>query len=102
MIYEGRLTLLRQLDEIQFLALLRPSHMSREERVHERLEVRPPPLRQRVTDLPVFVNAFARELRADGGETLVEPFLEALDFVVFEVEVVAGAVSTWVSRSSRF
>lgn len=82
------LTLLRQLNEIQLLALLRPSHMSRQERVHERLKVRPPPLRQRVPDLPIFVHAFARELRADGCETLIEPFLEALDFVVLEVEVV--------------
>lgn len=39
------LTLLRQLDKIQLLALLRSGNMSWQKRVHERLEIRTPPLR---------------------------------------------------------
>lgn len=65
--------------------------MARQERVHERLEVRPPPLRQRVANLPVLVDALAGELRADGRQALVEARLEAGYFVVVVVEVVAGS-----------
>lgn len=67
----GTLTLLWQLNEIQFLTLLRPRHMSRKERIHESLEIRPPPLRERITDLPILVHALTRELRSDRSQTLV-------------------------------
>ena len=56
--------------------------------VHEGLEVRSPPLRKRVADLPFIVDAFTCELRADWCKALIQPRLEALDFVVFGAEVV--------------
>lgn len=45
--------------------------MSRQERVHKRLEIRPPPLRQRIANFPVLVDTFAGKLRADGGQAFV-------------------------------
>ena len=63
--------------------------MRGDERIHERFEVGAPPLRQRVADLPLVVDALAGELRADGREALVQPCFEAFDFVVFGAEVVA-------------
>ena len=66
--------------------------MRRNERVHERLEIRPPPLCERVANLPLVVDTLARELAADGGEAFVQPVLEALQlaFVVVEVCFVAA------------
>lgn len=83
-----RRTAARQLDEIQLLALLGPRHMRGDERVHERLEIRAPPLRQRVADLPLVVDALAGKLRADGRQALVEARLEALDLVVLGAQIV--------------
>ena len=68
--------------------------MRRQKRIHERFEIRPPPLRQRVPDLPLVVDAFAGELRADGCEAFVEAELEAFYFVVFGLEVVAWSFYT--------
>lgn len=65
--------------------------MRGDERIHEGLEVGAPPLRQSVAHLPLVVDAFACELRADGCEALVQARFEALNFVVFRTEVVAGA-----------
>lgn len=93
-------TLLRQLNEIQLLALLGPGHMSRQERVHERLEIGPPPLRDRIANLPVLVDAFAGELRSHRRQTLVEALLETVDFFVLEVEVVTGPDRISYARSS--
>lgn len=63
--------------------------MRREEGIHEGFEIRSPPLRQRIADLPFIVDSLAGELASDGGETLVEPELEAFDFVIFGLEVIA-------------
>jgi hypothetical protein len=49
-------------------------------------------LRQCIAYFPVFVDAFARELRADGGQAFVEPGFEADYFVVFVVQVIARSV----------
>lgn len=64
--------------------------MGGDEGVHEGLEVGTPPLGQGVADLPLVVDALAGELRADGGEALVQAGLEASDLVVFGAQVVAG------------
>ena len=66
--------------------------MRRNKRIHERLKVRPPPLRKRIPNLPLVVDALARKLRADRRKALVQPRLEALDLVDLSVEVVAGSV----------
>jgi hypothetical protein len=80
-----------KLNEVELLALFRPCDMRGDERVHERLKVRSPPLRQCVADLPLIVDALACELRADRRKALIQPRLEALDLVVFCAEVVAGS-----------
>lgn len=56
----------RKLDEIKLLAFLGPGDVSGDEGIHKRLEVGSPPLRQSIANLPVVVDAFARELRANG------------------------------------
>lgn len=76
---EAQRTAPRQLDKVQLLALLWPRDVRRDEGVHEGLKVGPPPLRERVADLPLVVDALACELRADGREALVQPRLEAFD-----------------------
>jgi hypothetical protein len=63
--------------------------MRGDEGVHEGLEVRPPPLRKCVANLPFVGDALASELRADGCKALVQPILEALNLVVLGAEVVA-------------
>jgi hypothetical protein len=68
-----------------------------DERIHEGLEVWPPPLRERVSDLPFVVDALASELCTDGRKALIKPSLEAFDLVVFGSEVVAGAI--WTSAT---
>jgi len=57
--------------------------------VHERLEIRSPPLCKGIAYLPFVVYALARELVADWCQTFVQAELEALDLVVFSLEVVA-------------
>lgn len=69
--------------------------MAGEEGVHESLEIRSPPLREGVPNLPVLVDALSGELRPDRGEALVQARLEPLDLVVVVVEVV-----TWSTRVS--
>lgn len=54
-----------------------------DERIHECLEVWPPPLRERITDFPFVVDALTGELGPDRREALVEPGLKAFDLVVF-------------------
>lgn len=67
--------------------------MSREERVHESFEIRTPPLRKSITNLPGLVDTFARKLRADRSETFVQALLETVNFFIFIVQVVAWPVS---------
>lgn len=64
--------------------------MTREERVHEGLEVGSPPLRKGVANFPVIIDAFARELRAHGGKALVQSMLETLKFLVVVLQIIAG------------
>lgn len=66
--------------------------MRRDERVHEGLEVGPPPLSKRIANYPLVVYAFACELCAHWCEALVQPRLEALNLVVFGAEVIARSV----------
>ncbi len=66
--------------------------MRRDERIHERLKVRPPPLCKRVAHLPLIVDTFACELCTNWGQSLVQPCFEAFDLVVFGAEVITGPV----------
>lgn len=66
--------------------------MRRQKRIHERFEIRSPPLRERIPNLPFIIDAFAGELVADGGEALVETRFEAGDFFVSVEKVVAWSV----------
>lgn len=84
----AELTLLRQLDIIKLLALLRPGHMCRDKRVHERLEIWPPPLRQRLANLPLALCAYARELIAHRRESLVQSGLETFDLFVLGSQII--------------
>lgn len=63
--------------------------MSRDEWVHEGLEVGPPPLGKTVADVPVG-RILAVAQAADRGEALIKPSLEALDLLVAVLEVVTG------------
>lgn len=65
--------------------------MRRQERIHERLKVRPPPLRKRVCNLPLIIDSFACKLGAGWCQALVESGFETSDFVFVGVEVVAWA-----------
>jgi hypothetical protein len=85
-------TAARKLDEVELLTLLRPGNMRRDERIHECFKVGPPPLRQRVANLPLVVYTLASELCADWCKALIQPRLEALDLVVFGAEVVARSI----------
>ncbi len=60
-----------------------------EERVHEGLKVRSPPLCEGVAYLPFVVHALARELVAYWCQTFVQTELEAFDLIVFGLEIVA-------------
>lgn len=88
----GSPTLLGQLDKVQLLALLRPCDVPWQKRVHEGLEVWPPPLGQGIADLPVFIDTFSRELRAYRGQALIQSLLEAVDLLVLVVQVVTWSV----------
>ena len=62
---------------------------------HESLEIGSPPLRKTVTDLPVVVDAMilVELLRtAWWRESIVQSFLQPLDFVFPWLEVVAGSI----------
>lgn len=60
-----------------------------DERVHEGLEIRSPPLRQRITNLPFLIDTLAAKLRTDGCQALVQSHLEALNLIIIFLEVVA-------------
>lgn len=83
------LTLLRESDEVQLLALLWACDMCRKERVHESLEVGSPPLRKCVANFPVIINTFAGELRSHWCEALIQSLLKTFNFVVFMVQIIA-------------
>jgi len=63
-----------------------------DEWIHERLEIRPPPLRQGVADFPFVVYAFTRELRSNRGKPLIQPVAESCEFLFMWVEVIAWSV----------
>jgi len=63
------------------------------ERVHEGLKVRSPPLCKGVAYLPFVVHALARELVAYWCQTFVQTELEALNLIVFRLEVVARSTN---------
>lgn len=66
--------------------------MRRDEWIHESLEVGSPPLRKRVTDLPLVVHTLARELAADRSKALVQAGFETFKLAFVVVKVVARAV----------
>lgn len=88
----GGRTAFGQLDEIELLAFLGPRYVRRQKGIHEGFEIGSPPLRQCVTDLPLIIDALARELTANGREPLVEPQLEPFDLVVFRLQIVTRPV----------
>jgi hypothetical protein len=63
--------------------------MCGDEWIHKRLEVGSPPLSKRVANLPFIVYALTRELGSNWGKSLVQPCLEALDFIVLCAKVIA-------------
>ena len=67
--------------------------MSGEERIHERLEIRPPPLRERVADFPLCVCASGR---IRGAEPLRQAGLEGGDLGGGCGQVVAGQLEEGV------
>ena len=67
--------------------------MRRDEWVHESLEIGTPPLRERVANLPLIVDAFAGELRAYGRKAFVQPRFEALDLLDIGSQIVSGPTS---------
>ena len=70
--------------------------MRRDKRVHKRLEIRPPPLRQRVRNLPFIIHALPRELAANWRQSLIQPVLEPINFGLMRVQVVAGELEEGV------
>lgn len=79
----------RKLNKIQLLALLGPGDMRWDERVHESLEIRSPPLRQRITNLPLLINTLATELCTNRSQSLIQSHLEPVYLVIFGLEVVS-------------
>lgn len=86
----GKPTLLGKLDQEQLLAFLGAGAVTRDERVHESLEVRTPPAGETITNVPVAIDPLAGELGASGSKTLVQAPLEALKLLIRGVDVVAG------------
>lgn len=80
--------MLRKLDEIELLALLWARNVGWDERIHEGLEIRPPPLRQGIANLPLLIDALAAELRANRSQPLVQPHLEPLYLIILGLEIV--------------
>ena len=64
-------TLLRQLYKVELFAFLRPRHMTRQERIHEGLKIRPPPLCQGIANFPILIDAFTCELRSYRCKALI-------------------------------
>ena len=87
------LTASGQLDKIELLALLWPGNVRRDERIHERFEIRPPPLCKCIRNLPFVIDTLARKLCADRRQSFIQPRLEALDFFVARMKVVSGSNS---------
>lgn len=63
--------------------------MRGDERVHEGLEIGSPPLRQRITDLPLFIDTLTTELRTNWSQALIQSHLEAFNLVILGVQVVS-------------
>lgn len=82
------LTLSWKLDEIQLLALLGSRNMGRDEWVHERLEIRSPPLRQRISNLPILIDALTTELSTHGRKPLIQSHLEPFDLLILGLQIV--------------
>ena len=74
--------------------------MCRDERVHEGLEIGSPPLAERIANLPFIIRRFARYMRADRRQPLVQSRLEPFDLVIVWSEVISGAGSD--NASARF
>ena len=70
--------------------------MSRVEWIHERFEIGPPPLSERVCNLPLIIDTLARELSPRWRQALVETRFEAFDLVIIGLEVIA-----WSSKLTR-
>jgi hypothetical protein len=83
------LTLLGKLYKVKLFALLRPRHMTRQERIHESLEIWPPPLGQGVANFPIFIDAFTCELRSYRCKALIQTCLEAFNLVIVMLKIVA-------------
>lgn len=61
-----------------------------EEGVHESLKIRPPPLCQCVANHPFIIDCLACELVTNRSQALIQPSLEALDFILLRLKVVTG------------
>ena len=70
--------------------------MSRVEWIHERFEIGPPPLSERVCNLPLIIDTLARELGPRRRQALVETRFEAFDLVIIGLEVIA-----WSNKGTR-
>ena len=76
------------------LPLRKVSRRNGETTYHESLKVRSPPLGKAVSDLPIIVYAMRRvklSRISRRGKTVVESFLQSLDFIFTRFEVVARA-----------
>ena len=62
--------------------------MRRAEWIHERLEIRSPPLRDRVCNLPLIIDTFTRELSPRRRQALIEARFETFNLVFIGVEVI--------------
>ena len=60
-----------------------------DERIHKRLEIWSPPLRQSITNLPLLVDTLATKLRSNRRKALVQSHLEPLNLIIIFLEVVA-------------
>ena len=63
--------------------------MTRVEWIHERFKVGPPPLCERVGNLPLIIDTLARELSPRRRQALVETRFEAFDLFIIGLEVIA-------------
>ena len=74
------------------LPLRKVSRRNGETTYHESLKIRPPPLGKAVSDLPIIVYAMRRvklSRISRRGKTVVESFLQSLDFIFTRFEIVA-------------
>ena len=76
--------------------------MSRVKWIHERFEIGPPPLSERVCNLPLIIDTLARELGPRWRQPLVETRFEAFDLFIIGLEVVArSSIFTRISSRSK-